>query len=64
MTTLSELFARDPNNCTRDDIKEIIKAYRERRAQFNLGNLSAGKVKEPTSKMKELSKEVNVELDL
>lgn len=40
-----ELFRRDPLNCSKQDIVAIVAAFRERRKQFNLGNLSAGKVK-------------------
>jgi hypothetical protein len=65
MSTLMELMSRDPNKCTKDDIREIIKAFRERRQQFVLGNLSAGSTKAPTAKFAEIMKSVKSDdLDL
>lgn len=52
MSDLMELLRRDPFGCSRTDIVEIVKAYRDRRAQFQLGNMSAGKVKPPSEKEK------------
>lgn len=34
-TDIAELFALDPLNCTREDIKSIIAEFRSRRHQFN-----------------------------
>jgi Holliday junction resolvase len=44
-TTMSELFARDPLNLTKEDIDQIIEYYRARRTQFNLGIKDAGAAK-------------------
>ena len=63
-STLSQLFALDPNKCTKNDIQEIIKAYRDRRAQFNIGNMSAGKIKAPSAAMQQLEKVAKIEIDL
>ena len=56
MSDLMELLRRDPFGCSRADIGEIVKAYRDRRAQFQLGNMTAGKVKAPTAKESEALK--------
>jgi hypothetical protein len=45
MTDIQELMARDPANCTREDIAEIVAYFRTARANFNLGNLMAGATK-------------------
>lgn len=55
MTDLSELFARDPFELTRDDISEIVKALRGARHQFNAGNMKAGSTKPKTAKQKEIA---------
>jgi len=49
MSDLATLFATDPNKLTKDDIKEIIKAYRASRQQFNIGNVKAGKTESKKS---------------
>lgn len=68
MSDLAELFARDPRDLTRDDIREIVAAFRERRHLFNKGNLKAGSTKPKTEKQKvaaELGKKLNLgDLDL
>jgi hypothetical protein len=45
MTDMTELFARDPLQHTRESIDEIITYYRGARAAFNLGEKSAGSTK-------------------
>lgn len=40
--TLTELLSRDPNECSKDDIKAIVQYFREKRAQFILGDMKAG----------------------
>ena len=37
MNDLAELFKRDPNSLTLDDIKPIVARMREAQAQFELG---------------------------
>lgn len=65
MTDLAELFSRDPNKCTKDDIRAIVVAFRERRKQFNAGASLAGKVKPPTGKAAETAKRIaSDDLDL
>lgn len=58
MSDLSRIFALDPNKCTRTDIAQIVQAFRDRRAQFELGNMKAGSTKPVTGKMAELMKSV------
>lgn len=50
MTDLTELYERDPLSLTSEDIDEVIRAYREMRVKFNLGDLRAGSVKKPSAK--------------
>lgn len=45
MTDMTELFARDPLKHTRESIDEIITYYRNARANFILGEKSAGSTK-------------------
>lgn len=45
MTDMTELFARDPLKHTRESIDEIIAYYRTARANFILGEKSAGSTK-------------------
>jgi hypothetical protein len=46
MSTLAELFARDPLQVTRQEITEVMVAeFRKKRAQFNLGAAQAGSTK-------------------
>jgi hypothetical protein len=51
MTEIAELFARDPFDLTSDDITTIVEKLRAQRAQFNLGNKTAGKAKPKPSDM-------------
>jgi len=50
MTDLAELYARDPLLHSQQDIEAIIKANRDMRYKFNLGDLRAGSVKAKTPK--------------
>ncbi len=53
MSTLSELFARDPQSYSDQDLDEIIAYFRNSRKQFNAGNMKAGTTKKaPTEKQK------------
>jgi hypothetical protein len=45
MTDIAELFARDPEKLTKDDIMALIVKYREARQQFVLGAKQAGNAK-------------------
>jgi len=58
MSELSELFARDPEQCTREDMASIVAAFRARRGQYMLGNNKAGSTKAPTAKEAEALKAV------
>lgn len=58
MSDIQSLFAKDPLLCTKDDLRQIVANYRERRGQFNLGNLSAGSSKAPSFKEQESLKAV------
>jgi hypothetical protein len=52
---------------TRDDLTEIIKRFRETRAQFNLGNKMAGRTKAPSEKQQaklDLINKLDIKLDL
>lgn len=64
MSTLLELMSADPMKMTKEDIKQIIHFYRERRAQFNLGNITAGNVKPPSPKLAAAIKLAPSDLDL
>ena len=46
MSTLAELFSRDPLKVTREEITEImVVEFRKKRAQFNIGAQQAGSTK-------------------
>lgn len=45
MSDMAELFARDPLQHTKESIDEIIAYYRVARANFNLGDKTAGSPK-------------------
>lgn len=58
MTDIAELFSTDPLSLTKDNITEIITAYRKARAQFDLGAKGAGstkKVKEKGPKITDIN---------
>ncbi len=52
MTSITELFARDPLSLSEQDIDIIIAKFRESRKAFNLGNVKAGSTKPPTATQK------------
>ena len=52
MTDLAELFARDPLQLTKTDIRSIIEEMRKSRHAFNAGNVKAGSTKPKTEKQK------------
>ena len=61
MSDIAELFARDPLELSKQDIGEIVNYYRQKRAQFNLGDKTAGntkKMKESTPKVKQSGEEL------
>jgi hypothetical protein len=45
MSDIADLFSRDPEKLTKDDIRAIIAKYREARQQFILGAKQAGSAK-------------------
>ncbi len=55
MTDISELFARDPLQLSKQDIGQIVARFRESRKAFNLGNVRAGSTKAPTPKQRATS---------
>ncbi len=52
MSDIQELFNRDPNKCSDQDIMAIIEEYRKRHTQFNTGVMTAGNVKPKATKAK------------
>jgi hypothetical protein len=53
MSTLQELFSRDPLKTTRQEISEVmVKEFREKRKQFNLGAAQAGSTKKVAAGVK------------
>jgi hypothetical protein len=62
LSDIAELFARDPLQCTKDDIKFIIEEYRKRQKQFNSGVMQAGNVKPKTSRAKKPGLDLNVDV--
>lgn len=54
MSDMLEIFSRDPLSYTKEggELRIIIEEMRKKRAQFNLGNISAGTTKPPTEKQK------------
>lgn len=63
-TDLHELYSRDPLLLTRDDIRALITDLRGRHAQYNLGNMKAGKATRTTKPSKLESLGLNLKLDL
>lgn len=55
MSDLAELFARDPLQLTKDDIRSIIEEMRKSRHAFNAGNAKAGSTKPKTEKQKTIA---------
>lgn len=66
MSELSELFERDPLSLTKDDpaIEEAVKAFREMRYKFNLGDTRAGSIKAPKTGPKGLAELLTEPLEL
>ena len=64
MSTIQELFARDPLELTKSDIREIVKVYRENRVKFQLGNMSAGKAPAKKTPTQAAAQAVTGKLDL
>jgi len=65
MTDLATLFARDPQKCSKEDVRIIVAAYRERRKQFQLGHTPPAKPKAVTAKTAEALKAVSTsDIDL
>lgn len=61
MSDIAELFARDPLGLSKQEIGEIVTYYRQKRAQFNLGDKTAGstkKMKEEKPKIKASAEEL------
>lgn len=58
MTSLAELFARDPREQSDEEVEEIIRQLRESRAKFILGDKTAGSL---TAQQKSL---VRLDLDV
>lgn len=55
MSDLSALFARNPLDLTKDDIRTMIETFRKSRHQFNLGNVKAGSTKPKTEKQQKVA---------
>lgn len=66
MSDLTDLFAQDPLTYTKEkgELSQIISEFRQRRKQFNIGNLKAGSTKPLTAKQKDLAKLDLGEIDL
>ena len=64
MTSLSELFARDPLDLTKDDIQLIVQKLRESRHRFNAGDKSAGTMTPPKTATGRAAKELGDQLSL
>lgn len=62
-TTLAQLFAMDPLGYSAQDLDRIVAEFRDKRKQFNLGNLQAGSTK-PKSAKAEASLELGKRLGL
>ena len=53
MTDIAELFARDPNLCSKQDILSIVTEFRAKASLFRAGVMTAGTTKPKTpSKVK------------
>ena len=64
MTSLSELFARDPLDLTKDDIQLIVQKLRDSRHRFNAGDKSAGTMTPPKTATGRAAKELGAQLSL
>lgn len=63
MSDISRLFQEDPLKLTQDDITAIVNRYREARAQFNLGDKTAGKTAKVKGEKPKVEKLKTVDLD-
>lgn len=43
MSDINELMRKDPLSCSKIDIQTVVAVYREKRAQYQLGNKMAGR---------------------
>ena len=59
MTDVQELFQKDPQGLTKDDLREMVRYYRDKRNQFDLGDRQAG----ATKRFKKAEPGVKVSLD-
>ena len=64
MTDIAELFARDPEKLTKDDIRELITKYREARQQFVLGAKQAGNPKKIKAEVPKITNLDDLDLDI
>ena len=64
MTSLSELFARDPLDLTKDDIQLIVQKLRDSRHRFNAGDKAAGTMSLPKTATGRAAKELGSQLSL
>ena len=64
MTSLSELFARDPLDLTKDDIQLIVQKLRDSRHRFNAGDKAAGTLTPPKTATGRAAKELGDQLSL
>ena len=58
MSDILTLMQRDPFKCSKQDITEIVKFYRERHGQYNLGSKTAGNIKPVAGKAAETAKAI------
>lgn len=67
MSDLQSFFSQDPLKLSDQNFEEIIKAFRQMRGQFTLGNAKAGSTKPKTEKQKatqSIADRLNLDLDL
>jgi len=66
MSTMAEIFRRDPLKLTKDDILSVILEFRSMRHQFKAGNLKAGQTKPKTAAQKKKEEDIKAvgKLDL
>ena len=64
MTSLSELFACDPLDLTKDDIQLVVQKLRDSRHRFNAGDKSAGTMTPPKTATGRAAKELGEQLSL
>jgi len=50
MTTIQQIFDKDPLSYTKEDISEVVKYFRQKRLEFKLGDKSAGSPKKISAK--------------